>query len=51
MVGYPEMATDMLTLAEQQPGFLGFESARADIGIAVSYWRDLESIKTPCIRP
>ena len=45
MAGYPEMATEMLTLAEQQPGFLGFESARNEIGIAVSYWRDMESIK------
>jgi heme-degrading monooxygenase HmoA len=32
-------------LAKQQPGFLGIESARNDIGITVSYWQSLESIK------
>lgn len=44
--GYNEMATSMLNLAESQPGFLGFESARDKIGITISYWKDLESIKT-----
>jgi len=43
--GYSEMATRMVALAEQQPGYLGIESARDAIGITVSYWRDLESIK------
>lgn len=43
--GYAEMATQMVELAQQQEGFLGIESARNDIGITVSYWRDLESIK------
>ena len=43
--GYAEMAAKMLELAEQQPGFLGVESARGDIGITASYWTDLESIK------
>ncbi len=43
--GYGEMATKMVDLASRQPGFLGIESARADIGITVSYWTDLESIK------
>jgi heme-degrading monooxygenase HmoA len=43
--GYDEMATKMVTLAQQQEGFLGVESARNEIGITVSYWRDLESIK------
>lgn len=43
--GYGEMATKMVELASRQPGFLGVESARADIGITVSYWTDLESIK------
>ena len=35
----------MVRLAKKQPGFLGCESARKEIGISVSYWRDLESIK------
>lgn len=43
--GYGEMANRMVELAEQQEGFLGIESAREDVGITVSYWRDLESIK------
>jgi heme-degrading monooxygenase HmoA len=43
--GYDEMATKMITLAQQQPGFLGVESARNEVGITVSYWKDLEAIK------
>ena len=39
------MADTMEQLAKQQPGYLGFESARDGLGIAVSYWKDLESIK------
>lgn len=42
--GYAEMADRMVELARQQDGFLGIESARNEIGISVSYWRDLESI-------
>lgn len=59
------MAERMVTLAAEQPGFLGFESARnppvdntttqtnttdtiathnAPLGLAVSYWTDLDSI-------
>ena len=43
--GYAEMAEKMLALASKQPGFLGFESARQEIGISVSYWASLESIR------
>lgn len=43
--GYPEMADRMVELASQQPGFLGVDSARAEIGITVSYWKDSESIQ------
>jgi len=43
--GYSEMADKMLELAAKQDGFLGVESARENIGITVSYWRDLDSIK------
>ncbi len=42
---YSEMADLMVQLAQQQDGFLGIESARNELGITVSYWRDLESIK------
>ncbi len=43
--GYISTADRMVELAEQQPGYLGHESARNDLGITVSYWTDLESIK------
>ena len=43
--GYAAMAEKMLALAAQQPGYLGVESAREDIGITVSYWSNLESIQ------
>ena len=42
--GYAEAARRMLELASEQPGFLGFESARQEIGISVSYWASLEAI-------
>ena len=43
--GYSEMAQEMLELAKQQPGYLGEESAREELGITVSYWESLEAIK------
>lgn len=43
--GYAEMARRMLELAARQEGFLGMESAREDLGISVSYWKDRESIR------
>ena len=43
--GYEIMADRMVELAQQQPGFLGFESVRKDIGITISYWENSESIK------
>lgn len=43
--GYAEMADKMVELAQAQDGFLGIESARNELGISVSYWRDEESIK------
>ncbi|MCC2615728.1 antibiotic biosynthesis monooxygenase [Aestuariibacter halophilus] len=43
--GYDAMAEKMVSLAQQQPGFLGMDSARSDLGITVSYWRDLDSIR------
>ena len=41
---YDIMAQKMITLADTQPGFLGVESARNELGITVSYWEDLASI-------
>lgn len=43
--GYAEMAARMEELAAQQPGYLGIESARSEIGLTISYWQDLESIR------
>ena len=42
---YAAMADKMVQLAAEQPGFLGIESAREGVGITVSYWQDLASIK------
>ncbi len=40
--GYDAMAAAMVTLAAQQPGYIGVESTRdaAGLGITVSYWQD-----------
>ena len=43
--GYIEMAKKMEELARVQDGFLGVESARESVGITISYWKDLESIR------
>ena len=43
--GYADTAAQMLELAARQPGFLGVESVRETLGITVSYWRDLDSIR------
>jgi len=42
--GYGAMADRMVELAATQPGFLGMETVREDLGITVSYWDSLESI-------
>ncbi|MDB5005754.1 MAG: hypothetical protein JWP45_147 [Mucilaginibacter sp.] len=43
--GYGSMSEEMAELAIQQPGYLGIESARNEIGITVSFWRSLDDIK------
>jgi len=43
--GHSEIANRMVELVSKQEGFLGFESAREDLGITISYWKDIESIK------
>lgn len=42
---YGLVAEKMMELAAEQDGFLGVESVRNGLGITVSYWKDLESIK------
>ena len=43
--GYADAALRMVELAHEQPGFLGVESARNEIGITVSYWESLDAIR------
>ena len=42
--GYGKMSDAMVASAANQPGFLGMESAREELGITVSYWASLEAI-------
>lgn len=42
--GYSETADHMETLAKEQPGYLGMDHARSEIGITISYWKTLEDI-------
>ncbi|MBL4669297.1 MAG: antibiotic biosynthesis monooxygenase [Flavobacteriales bacterium] len=41
---YDKVSDRMLELVQKQPGFLGFESAKEELGITVSYWQDEQSI-------
>ena len=41
---YAAPIKEMLSLAAQQPGFLGVETARDQIGLNCSYWKDYKSI-------
>lgn len=43
--GYLVATQKMMELVIGQDGFLGVESCRNELGITVSYWKDLESIK------
>lgn len=43
--GYNTISDRMVELARQQPGFIGVESVRDYLGITISYWKNLESIK------
>lgn len=43
--GYGAMSDQMAALAQQQPGYLGMESARETVGITVSYWASLDAIR------
>lgn len=44
--GYKEMDDAMMELAQQQDGFLGYESSsNGDSGIFISYWQNMESIE------
>ncbi|WP_055447127.1 antibiotic biosynthesis monooxygenase family protein [Lacinutrix mariniflava] len=43
--GYNDMADLMESLAKKQDGFISIDSAKNEVGITVSYWESLESIK------
>lgn len=45
LAAYHHTAARMVELAEKQSGYLGMDSARAEIGITVSYWESIEAIK------
>ncbi len=42
--GYAETANAMEQLAKEQPGYIGMEHAKDQIGITISYWESLEAI-------
>lgn len=44
--GYAELNSELEELAEKQPGFLGVENARNELGISISYWESMESIQS-----
>ena len=41
---YVETSKRLASLAKKSEGFLGEESAREEMGISISYWKDVESI-------
>lgn len=43
--GYAAMSRRMDELAARQPGYLGIESAREEVGITVSYWADEDAAR------
>lgn len=45
MEEYGDTAARMVELAHGQPGFLGIETARNEVGITVSYWESLDAIR------
>lgn len=42
---YERNAAKMEDLCAQQPGFLGMDSARSEVGITVCYWQSLADIE------
>jgi len=42
---YDKTSLRMIELAKNYDGFLGVESARSKLGITISYWKSLASIK------
>lgn len=44
LTDYADTAERMEKLASQQEGYLGIESVRNEVGITISYWKDLNAI-------
>ena len=42
---YDATAVEMDRMAARQDGYLGHDSARSDVGITVSYWRDEDAAR------
>ncbi len=42
---YQRTSKEMEDLALENPGFIGYESAREELGIFISFWRDLNSVQ------
>jgi heme-degrading monooxygenase HmoA len=42
---YDVTSYKMEELAKQQPGFLGMDSARNEVGITISYWDSVDDVK------
>jgi heme-degrading monooxygenase HmoA len=42
---YQKTSAELEALAESYPGYLGFESAREEVGVFISYWKDLAAIQ------
>lgn len=43
--GYQETIEEMVNLASKIDGYIGIESSGQQLGITVSYWKDLYSIR------
>ncbi len=44
-VDYLDTNEKLLALARSEPGFIGEDSVQNELGITVSYWKDMESIQ------
>lgn len=45
LLKYTQMSNILVELASKETGFIGMESVRNELGITVSYWESLESIR------
>jgi heme-degrading monooxygenase HmoA len=43
--GYEDKVLEIEASLKEQPGYLGMDHARSEVGITVCYWESLEAIK------